>query len=117
MTELKKQTRVELPGFGLPRSYGTDECFPHVLLDESGRGRLSKGVTLRERRMLDFIGTITDKPDWDHKVFDETIVGKWRQEATDMPRVADNDVYMSEVMFDNVRRLARACRYDRNSDR
>ncbi|EFX00262.1 duf1665 domain containing protein [Grosmannia clavigera kw1407] len=101
MADQKQESPVKLPSFGRPRRYGLNKCFPQVDLFEYGRGMLSKGVTLRERRMLDFIGTITDKPDWHRKVFDEAIVEKWRNEARDMPRVADNDVYMSEIMFDN----------------
>ena len=49
-----------------------------------------------------FISTISDKPEWDRKVFDDAIVAKWREEAMNMPRVDDDDVYMSERMFENV---------------
>lgn len=31
--------------------------------------------------MMAIMNKITDKPDWDKKVFDESIVRKWRQEA------------------------------------
>ncbi|CAK7225274.1 hypothetical protein SBRCBS47491_005831 [Sporothrix bragantina] len=95
--------RVKLPGFGLSRSSGwgrADKTFPHAL-EEEGRGKLSMGVTLRERRMLDFMGSITDKPEWERKVHDEDIVAKWRAEAKAMPNVENNDVYMSDKMFDN----------------
>lgn len=97
--------RVKLPGFGLPRNIGwasDDAKFPHAL-EMEGRGELSKGVFLRERRMLDFMGSITDKPEWERKVFDEEIVAKWRAEAKAVPNVEDNDVFMSDGMFDNVR--------------
>lgn len=50
--------------------------FPNALMDW-----VAKGVTVRERIMLEFINLITDKPDWDRKVFDEDIVRNWRQEA------------------------------------
>lgn len=39
-------------------------------------------MTVYERNMLGFISQITDKPNWDDKVFDEGILEKWRQEAT-----------------------------------
>ncbi len=94
-----------LPGFGLPRKYETNQktaMFPHAL-DGEGRGKLSKGVLLRERRMLALIGDITDKPDWHRKVFDKIIVDKWRAEAKSRPLVADNDVFMSAAMFEHVR--------------
>lgn len=97
--------RVKLPGFGLLRIHGwgfDDVKFPHALQND-GRGRLSNGVFLRERRMLDFIGTITDKPEWARKVDDDAIVAKWREEAKAMPPVEHGDVYMSDTMFNNVR--------------
>lgn len=31
--------------------------------------------------MIAFMDQITDKPDWEHKIFDETIVGKWKAEV------------------------------------
>ncbi|CAK7216895.1 hypothetical protein SCUCBS95973_002967 [Sporothrix curviconia] len=95
--------RIKLPGFGLSRSAGwdrNDANYPHAL-EYEGRGKLSMGVTLRERRMLDFMGSITDKPEWERKVHDEAIVAKWRAEAKAMPTVENDDVYMSDKMFDN----------------
>jgi hypothetical protein len=95
---------VKLPGFGLPRKSGwgrNDSKFPHAL-EMEGRGKLSKGVFLRERRMLEFMGSITDKPEWERKVFDEEIVAKWRAEAKAMPTVEDGDIFMSDAMFNNV---------------
>ncbi|KAJ4380321.1 hypothetical protein N0V86_004632 [Didymella sp. IMI 355093] len=38
-------------------------------------------TTIRERCMLFFIDSISDKPEWTRKVHDEEIVSKWRQEA------------------------------------
>ncbi|KAJ9639436.1 hypothetical protein H2199_006469 [Coniosporium tulheliwenetii] len=76
---------IKLPGFGLPltdmpvewRPDSADRMrFPNALMDW-----VAKGVTVRERIMLEFINLITDKPDWDRKVFDEDIVRNWRQEA------------------------------------
>lgn len=54
--------------------------------------------------MLDFMNTITDKPEWDRKVLDETIVAKWKEEAMKMPHVQDDDVYMTDMMFENASR-------------
>ncbi|CAK7203856.1 hypothetical protein SEUCBS139899_006605 [Sporothrix eucalyptigena] len=97
--------RTKLPGFGLPRKHGwtrdeTEKMFPHAL-DSEGRGKLSKGLFLRERRMLAFMDNITDKPEWERKVFDEAIVDKWRAEAKAMPEEDNSDVFMSDAMFDN----------------
>jgi len=44
--------------------------------------------------MIRMMDRITDKDDWDHKIFDEDIVAKWRNEA--MGLSAD----MSEKMLD-----------------
>ncbi|KAK3113617.1 hypothetical protein LTR53_008917 [Teratosphaeriaceae sp. CCFEE 6253] len=35
-------------------------------------------VTLRERKMIDFIGTVTEQPDWQSNIFDSNVVGEWR---------------------------------------
>ena len=79
---------IKLPGFGLPlTSYPSGEFdhhndgrrarFPHAIADKCQ----SYGIMLGERRMMEFINQITDKKDWDKKVFDEEIVTKWRDEA------------------------------------
>lgn len=106
----KEQGRtVRLPGFGLPIDTfppstlppdGKRARFPHAIADECD----STGVTLRERRMLDFINKITDKPEWERKIFDEIIVDKWRGEACVWNAELD-DIYLSSTMFDNVHLL------------
>lgn len=45
--------------------------------------------------MMAIMDKITDKPDWDKKVFDDAIVQKWRLEA-----LATEDVDVSEKMLD-----------------
>jgi hypothetical protein len=101
-----RTSRVQLPGFGLPVQHlplyskgNPEKCqrFPHAIADYLA----SKGVTLRERRMLDFIDKISDKPEWERKVFDENIVSKYRAEAC---VYADDigDEILSEQMFDYV---------------
>lgn len=42
----------------------------------------------REIAMLGLMDAITEKPRWQEKVFDETIVEKWRVEATEMPFIS-----------------------------
>ena len=68
--------RTKLPGFGLPVNYRPKDYFPTALLDWSGTI-----LTVRELNMMAIMDKITDKPDWDKKVFDNTIIHKWRQEA------------------------------------
>ncbi|KAF1929857.1 uncharacterized protein M421DRAFT_60135 [Didymella exigua CBS 183.55] len=41
-------------------------------------------TTIRERCMLSFIDSISDKPEWTRKVHDEEIVSKWRQETKEL---------------------------------
>ena len=58
-------------------SYMPEIRFPTALIDWQDQFQ-----TIRERCMLAFINSITDKPDWHEKVFDDAIVAKWRQEAS-----------------------------------
>lgn len=95
---------IALPGFGLPvdtlppwdRGYNK-ERFPHAISDFFA----TDGLTVRERRMLDFINKITDKPEWDSKVFDDDIVSKWRTEACRYDESLQ-DEYLSDAMFNYV---------------
>ncbi|KAK3989607.1 hypothetical protein QBC44DRAFT_82527 [Cladorrhinum sp. PSN332] len=86
----------QFPGFGLPVEHFAGRCFPHAVAKSWG----SQGVTLRELRMMGFINQITDKPNWEDKVFDDEIVSRWRAEAEGHGLLSDNDVYMSKQMFD-----------------
>ncbi|KAG6860728.1 hypothetical protein C0995_008084 [Termitomyces sp. Mi166 len=43
--------------------------------------------------MLNFMDSVTDKPDWHEKVFDDKITSKWKEEA-----LANKDVDISEKM-------------------
>jgi hypothetical protein len=99
----KKSKNIFLPGLGLPADYWLNERkfidkYPLSVFD----GWSSCGVTLREMRMMEFIGQVTDKPGWETKVFDEEIVDRWRKEGDVHPESLDGDVYLSEKMFDFV---------------
>ncbi|KAJ5728989.1 uncharacterized protein N7483_003497 [Penicillium malachiteum] len=60
-----------LPGFTLPLDF-TPKVMPHAW-----------GVKVhREILMMRIMNTITDKPEWDRKVFDEEILSKWREEIS-----------------------------------
>jgi hypothetical protein len=117
--------RVLRPGFGLPLNYlpkwhdprddrpdeelesdssesdmsdqTVRDRFPHPIADRYA----SRGVTRRERRMLNFINQISDKPGWERKVFEESIVEKWRTEACKFDENLE-DYYLSAEMFDFV---------------
>lgn len=69
---------IALPGIGLPLSQ-------HSALPTEGRCGYwyehALPVTVRERVMMAIMATLKDKPDWERKVFDDLIVGRWRAEA------------------------------------
>ncbi|KAI3323654.1 hypothetical protein HD806DRAFT_534778 [Xylariaceae sp. AK1471] len=97
--------RLKLPGFGMPLikspEYG-EKYFMHALSDACRFE--SVGLKLREVRMMEFMDQITDKPEWERKIFDEQIVKNWREEAMGpfaQEMNLDGDVYMTEKMFDN----------------
>lgn len=46
-------------------------------------------LTVREISMLALMESITDKPNWDTKVFDDAIVNMWRTEALQMPIISE----------------------------
>lgn len=93
----------QFPGFGLPHETtiaDQSQLFPLAL---TGWG--SNGVTLREQRMLDFINKITDKNDWETKVFNDEIVAKWKEEGKrfynegNAPDDREDPVWLSDQMF------------------
>ena len=87
---LDLENSVKLPGFGLPVNYTPDKYFPSAALDWSGTI-----LTVRELNMMGIMERITNKKDWDKKVFDDTIVQKWRQEA-----LGTEGMDVSEKMLD-----------------
>jgi hypothetical protein len=57
---------------------------------------------LRERNMMAVMDRLTDKPDWERKVFDEEILTKWGKEVMDMFRNEPPEKQFSEGMWDYV---------------
>ncbi|KAJ3514899.1 hypothetical protein NMY22_g14595 [Coprinellus aureogranulatus] len=55
-------------------------------------------LTVREMAMLQFMNLVTDKPDWQRKVFDDEIIAKWRAETV-TPNAMDGRA-MTDSMFD-----------------
>ena len=100
--------RVQLPGFGrsvndMPEKDGASDWssgsviwllnrLPNALQEWA-----PEPLTVRERNMMQVVNAITDKPDWRRKVFDETIIAKWRAEA-----VTEEGQGFTEKMFDYV---------------
>jgi hypothetical protein len=79
---------MALPGVGAP--IVQDSGLP----TEGRRGdwrEFALPLTIRERVIMDVTAVVKDKLDWERKVFDETIVAKWKSEA-----LAGNEVAQSQ---------------------
>ncbi|KAH0337678.1 hypothetical protein KCU81_g7985, partial [Aureobasidium melanogenum] len=97
--------RIVLPGFGRPvndmlkqKIYGFEHRGEGSVYNRCPNALQEWGpepLTVRERNMMQVINAITDKPDWRTKVFDETIIAKWRAEA-----VTEEGQGFTEKMFD-----------------
>lgn len=78
-----------------------------ILLNATSTDEISKSIknaveywdgyclTYRERQMLKFLSSITDKPEWQRKIYDETITNKWRAEIE--VGDDDDDLFTSEM--------------------
>src|ERR1700712_2343388 len=81
---------IHVPGFGEPIDY--EPKGRYGILDDTQRFRHGvndfhpERMTVREVAMLRFMNSITEKPDWNVKVFDEAIVAKWREETMAIPK-------------------------------
>lgn len=77
---------LNVPGMGVSVHYELplEERFTHGMNDWSQEPRL----TVRELSMLRVMDAITDKPDWNKKVFNDDIVKKWRDEALTLPLIS-----------------------------
>ncbi|KAJ8073728.1 hypothetical protein PM082_012006 [Marasmius tenuissimus] len=91
MMSLKDATssfeRIKLLGSALPVNGN-----PKYQLKDWG----ASNIIVRERTMLAMISEITDKPEWDKKSKDETIVSKWRNVA-----LVREGIDFSQAMFDH----------------
>jgi hypothetical protein len=74
------------PGLGLPLRHNRkdDDTYP---LGAHGNcyGSQSFILPTRELAMMSIMERLSDKQDWQKKVFDEQIVSKWRKEALEIP--------------------------------
>jgi hypothetical protein len=92
---------LRLPGIGMEIDADLDE--DSLRRSKHGRGPFwpdaayfadgiegwnGQRLTVRELAMLGLMESITDKPNWDTKVFNDTIVDKWRAEAMEMPLIS-----------------------------
>jgi hypothetical protein len=81
-------TLHEYPGINLPlrhmEAYEQDNAgvdFYRCGSFPGAPGSLSELMQVREVAMLVLMDRLTDKPDWNKKVFDDSIVANWRHEA------------------------------------
>jgi len=111
---------LQVPGFGHPVDLELDiyddKRFRHGVNDFHNERH-----TVREIAMLGLMDAITEKPRWQEKIFDETIVEKWRTEATAMPLISplawdwcvrelrDKTVFLSEHDFIRTLETGSAC--------
>jgi hypothetical protein len=111
---------LQVPGFGLAVDFELDtwrdKRFGHGVNDFH-----NERLVVREIAMLAIMDAITEKPRWQEKIFDETIVEKWRTEATAMLLISqrtwdwcvrelrDKTVFLSEHGFIKTLDTGSAC--------
>jgi hypothetical protein len=117
-----EQASIMLRGFGVPvndlagiksmvrgnpdnnSSYWKDKNkFKCAVLDWSG-----VPTTVTEKTMTAFMGEITDKPEWTRKIFDQSIVSKWRAERANRAAGVPLREVFTDEMFDYVCGIAPA---------
>ena len=84
--------RVRLPGFGLDLDDEAKNVLPTALLEDD---YISPILTIREYTLMEIMARMTNRSDWETKVFDEAIAGNWKAEILAVP---DKDI--SEQMVD-----------------
>ncbi|CAJ2504218.1 Uu.00g116120.m01.CDS01 [Anthostomella pinea] len=80
-------TMTQYPGMGLPLRHNHQDRLGHYPIGahDNCHGAQSGLLAVREVAMMLIMDRLTDKPDWDKKVFDEEIVARWRKEALEYP--------------------------------
>ncbi|XHF98624.1 hypothetical protein AWENTII_002171 [Aspergillus wentii] len=89
-----QQTKFDLPGLNLPLNFRPKGGIFQNALDHGEIQDIGTQKTLWEIRMMQIMNSITDKPEWYEKVFNERIVKKWREELT------ASDVDLTSGMID-----------------
>ncbi|KAE8351302.1 hypothetical protein BDV28DRAFT_22290 [Aspergillus coremiiformis] len=115
----------KLPGFNLPLNYRPDRnerfnriLFPNALdYGDIDYGSVDRLDVYREILMMRVMNAITDKPDWDRKVFDEAITSKWREEIAQSgeditPKMMDYIIQELQWMVTDFQKSGRVTAYD-----
>ena len=79
---------LKVPGFGCAVNTLIAENSGEVLFRHGLSDFTQERLVAKEIAMLGLMDSITDKPRWHEKVFDEFIVEKWRVEATQIPLIS-----------------------------
>jgi hypothetical protein len=74
--------RRKYPGLHLPIRHLAERSYPNGSHDSSSE---FDPLPVRELAMLSIMERLTNKQDWHKKVFSESIVAKWREEAFAIP--------------------------------
>jgi hypothetical protein len=98
----------EYPGVNVPLRHGfhrgwrrgSDPNYP-VGFPEYSKEGWADILPIREVAMMILMDSLTDKPNWHEKVFDEDIVQKWRDEARQQPE----DGLFARIMQDKESRF------------
>ncbi|KAJ5787524.1 hypothetical protein N7457_002514 [Penicillium paradoxum] len=99
---MSSNTQFDLPGFTKPLDYMPPQLqeyasrpFPNALCDYFGYSHSFQALyTHREIVMVQIMNSITEKPEWDRKVFNEEITSKWRRE------ISQSGQDVTELMMD-----------------
>lgn len=78
-------TKPIYPGLGLPLRANSYETQCPIGAHVKCEGATSDVLPVRELAMLSIMESLTDKPDWHVKVYDDEIVETWRTEALAIP--------------------------------
>ena len=83
----KLSTMPDYPGLGLPLRHNPQMDYGHYPIGAHGScsGAKSDIIMIRELAMMSIMERLTDKENWEKKVFDDDIVSKWREEALAIP--------------------------------
>ncbi|KAL2862298.1 DUF4246 domain-containing protein [Aspergillus lucknowensis] len=92
---MSESTPLDLPGLTLPLNFHPKRCPGEFVyanaLDGKDilRGYVGYTFTLREIVMMQIMESLTNKPKWTEKVFNEEIVANWRDELVNDDDVTD----------------------------
>ncbi|KAL4860838.1 hypothetical protein BDV12DRAFT_87738 [Aspergillus spectabilis] len=101
----KKSPSLDLPGFNLPLDFRPTRDWNQPVfgngLDGQDRedGYVGYLYTIKELAMMQIMETITDKPNWQEKIFNDAITAKWREEIQDEETVTEA---MMDYMLDEL---------------